>query len=351
MNATPATPAAPTVTARSETRGWRWLLPIGLAAIVGGAGGAVGEIVMTQRMLRQARTFGRSDASRSETAYRWYLQRCPGDSVARKELAALLQYRQPEAALKELRKIPIDDPSYPDVVRQAAAIALNLGRDYDALEPLRFLESHFPHDAGVQLALAELRFRGRDFESALEHSRRCRALKPEEVQAMLVEAEALDELKRSAEMVEPLEAALQLDAELPQAHLNLAYAYQFVGRGDEALGQVQWFLRRFPQSAAAHRTLALVQRSRGRMEEALSAVRRSLELHPNQFEAILLEAELLLFLRRSDEAYGRLERLQQAHGSERRLLTLLARAAALSGRKSEAAKWQERLAKVTANDF
>lgn len=330
--------------------GWgAWCLITVLAAVIGWGLGRAMQNWSTARLLTRARSLAAADEKQSELAYLHYLERRPSESSVRLELVQLLKRRQPEAAFQQLRLIAPNDRRFTDAARQAAALAIDLGRDYDALAPLLFLEQAFPEDAGLQLGLAELRFRGRDFDSALKHARRCRELNPGQTEAWLVEAETLDELKRTAEMVEPLEAALRLDPDLPQAHLNLAFVYQLVGREDEALEHVQWFLERFPQSAAAYRTLAVVQRARGRTEEALAAVQRSLELKPNQLEATLLEAELLLFLRRSEEAYGILQRMYAAHGPEFRLLMLLQRAAQLSGQKTEAARWQQRLSRLNRN--
>ncbi len=314
-----------------------------IVAVIGALGGWSSQQRSLMQPLVRARTLAHSNEKEAAVEYRRYLEAHPADAAVHWELATLLKRRDPEGALKELRKIPMQDANYPDAIRQAAALAIDLGRDYDALEPLLFLGEKDPKDAGVQLALAELKFRARDFEAALAFAQRSRALNPQLAEAWLVEAEALDELKRPTEMVEPLEAALKIDAEIPQAHLNLAYAYQLIDRSDEAYEQASWFLKRFPQSAAAYRTMALVQRARGQHEEALAAVQQSLKLRPNQLDASLVEVELLLYLRRSEEAYERVTQMYQAHGAERRILTLLVRAALLSGRRTESQDWQRRL--------
>lgn len=163
-------------------------------------------------------------------------------------------------------------------------------------------------------------------------------------------AESLDELKRPADMVEPLEAALKLDPELAQAHLNLAYVFQLIGRNDEALEHARWFLKRHHETAAAHRILALIERSLGHPEAALAAVRQALQLQPRNLDAALLEVELLLFLRRTEEAFQRVSELANHVGDERRLLVLHVQAAVLSGRTVEAQRFQSRLKRLTGAD-
>ena len=124
-------------------------------------------------------------------------------------------------------------------------------------------------------------------------------------------------------MIEPLESALRIDGELPEAHLNLAYALQLLGRNAEASTHVNWFLQRYPNSAAGLRILALVERGLGRPEQALDAIRRSLKQNPGSLDAALLEGELLLFLRRPQEAFDQLSAWNQRLPGDRRLLNLL----------------------------
>lgn len=341
-------PAEPSVPSTHLTSWGAWLLLVVLVAVLGVTGGWAFQQRAFTQSLQRARQLARGNEKQAAIEYRRYLEFHPADDAAHFELAAVLKRRDPDGALAELRKISPRDPHYSDAVRQAAAIALDLGRDYDALEPLLHLAKLHPDDGGVQFAIAELRFRARDFEAAFSHAKRARECNPQLAEAWLLEAESLDELKRSTEMVEPLETALKLDGEIPQAHLNLAFAYQLVGREDEALKHVQWFLKRFPQSAAAYRTLALVQRARGEPEEALAAVQQSLSLRPNQLDSTLLEVELLLYLRRTEEAYRRIQQAYDSHGAERRVLTLLVRAAALAGRREDSQAWQRRLDQLLA---
>jgi tetratricopeptide (TPR) repeat protein len=139
---------------------------------------------------------------------------------------------------------------------------------------------------------------------------------------------------------------LKLDPELAQAHLNLAYALQLIGRNDEALEHVQWFLKRHHETAAAHRILALIERALGHPEAALAAVRQALQLQSRNLDAALLEVELLLFLRHNDEAFQRVSELANHFGDEQRLLVLRVQAAVRSGHTEEAQKLHSRLKRL-----
>lgn len=334
---------------RPQTVVWRTLVFVSLLGIAGGIGYTF-RVWIAHRDLRQARADAQwHRVDQAVSAYRRHLAHFPQDGAVRLELASLIKHRDPGEALAEYRAMPLASPEMPLAARQVAAICLELGRDYDALGPLLYLQEKLPDDAGVQLALAEIRFRERNFEAALSHARRCRALQPSLPGAYLIAAESLDELKRSGEMVEPLEAVLKLDSELSAAHLNLAYAYQTLGRFDDAFKQIQWYLQRDAKTASAERILALIEQGRGHLPEALAAARKALKLQPHDLEAGLLEADLLLSLNQAETAFQHATVLAEYYGDEERLLKLRIRTAKQTGRTAEAEKLQSRLTRLTAS--
>ena len=280
--------------------------------------------------------------------YQRYLRRLPQDDTARLELARLQQRRDPVGALHELRLIPPESPEHMTVARYVASLSLTLDRDYDAIAPLEYLQTKFPKDAGVQQALAEIFFRQRDFEKSLEHARRLQSLKPESVEACLLIAESSDGLGRTEDMIEPLEAALRISTELPQAHLNLAFAYETVGRSKEAMPHIHWFLDRYPTSVAAHRILATAERSQGHYDEALAAALAGRKLAPRSLELAILSAELQLYLRQAEAAYETLNEFVDEWPRERRLLTPLLRAAVLCRKAERAQELQLLLQQIEA---
>lgn len=283
-------------------------------------------------------------------ACRDHLRSHPQDVQARLELAKLLQDRDPDQALIELRQIPVQTAEYLPAVRLVASISLALNRDDDAFAPLNLLEKNDPNDAHVQQALAEVCYRQRDFERALQHAQHCRTLQPMNVEITMLIAEANDNLGRPQEMIEPLEAALRLNPDLPPAHLNLAYAYEVAGRADEALPHVQQYLERFPNSVAALRTLASIERGRHHYDEALKAAQAALKRSPKNLECAILAAELLLYQRRSAEAYDLLSGFLREWPRERRLLTPLLRAAAMSGHAEDSREIQRRIQQIESRE-
>ena len=283
-------------------------------------------------------------------AYRRHLSNSPTDHSVRLELATLLQRRNPEGALVEFREIPPGTPEHLSAARYVASISILLERDQDAIAPLELLSARFPDDTGAQLALAEIFFRQRDYEKSLELSRRLFGLKPDSIEACLLMAESSDSLGHVVDMIEPLEAALRLSDDLPQAHMNLAYAYESAGEAEKAAPHVLWYLKRYPTSASAHRLLAMVERSRGRFDEALTAAQEGLKLAPESPELAILTAELLLYLHHASEAYEMLSNFAQNRPREQRLLAVLLRAAVLSGKTEEAKDLQMKLQKIQAKN-
>src|SRR5207253_1584463 len=85
-----------------------------------------------------------------------------------------------------------------------------------------------------QLSLAELYFAEQKFKQSLPHAKRVLALNPQRIESYRLVADIYDGLGRISEMVEPLETALELDPRDAEARLNLAYAYVWSGREEEA---------------------------------------------------------------------------------------------------------------------
>jgi len=336
----------------NSTRSGALMVVIAVIALATGA--VAGRFTSKLKLLHapgfQRKLNGTETTEQVISVCRDYLQSYPDDLQARLELAELLQERDPDQALMELRRIPGDSAEYLSAVRLVASISLALNRDDDAVAPLKVLERHDAKDARVQQALAEIRYRQRDFEGALQHAVRCRELQPKNIEIVMLIAETNDNLGRLHEMIEPLEAALRLDPGLPPAHLNLAYAYEAAGRADDALPHVQQYLERYPNSVVALKTLASIERARLQYEDALKAIQAALKLAPKNLECAILATDLLLYLRRPAEAYDLLSRFLQDWPRERRLLTPLLRAAAMSGHADDASEIQRRLHQIESRE-
>lgn len=267
------------------------------------------------------------------------------EDARRIELAERLRSSDPRAGLQELRHISPDSTAWLRAARLAAVDNLQLGRDYDALAPLKALAAAFPDDAGVHQAISEVAFRAGDYRQALGEAQTARRLAPASTEICLLIADCLDNLDRSAEMVEPLLQALQLDPALLPAHLNLAYSLEKSGRPDDALPHAERFLAERPESVQGNKVLALVRRRQGRPEEALTAIQRSRRKDSSNVVLAILQAEILLDLTRPGDAFELLAPFDAGWGYEPRFARVFARVARSAGR-AEAESLERRLVDV-----
>ena len=276
-------------------------------------------------------------------AFRLHLVHFPDASDVRLKLAGLMAAVDPVEAVEHLQLIAPGDASYEDALRQTALICLQTDRTEEAEEALLRLEASRPDDYPVQLSLAELYFHQKDFKSALPRAVHASTLQPSRAETWLLVAEIRDELRQKPEMIVPLQKAIELNPELYEAHLNLAYAYHAAGQLTEAANEARWCLTRNSKEAFAYRILASVARGEGRLDDAWAEIRKAMKLAPRDVDCRILEADLLLYDRKPDEAYRRLKEIYDEQRETYRYLGSLARAAAASGHIDEARQLHQSL--------
>ncbi len=84
----------------------------------------------------------------------------------------------------------------------------------------------------------------------------------------------------------PLDRALALDPNLPEAHLALGY-YRYHGQRDYtgALAEFQQAEKGLPNNADVIEAIAVVQRRLGHWDEAIAEQRRVVELDPRNIHS------------------------------------------------------------------
>ncbi|MFI4986819.1 MAG: tetratricopeptide repeat protein [Alphaproteobacteria bacterium] len=161
-------------------------------------------------------------------------------------------------------------------------------------------------NAGAERA-ADLRqraaraLRAGDAGSAEALARQSLAANPQDRGALYLLGLALLGLGRSADAVEPLQAAAQGNPD-PAVETNLATALAQSGREKEAL---EWLARaasREPPFAPAFVRLGRLLHIRGRIVEAKAALQRAVELAPEDGDALLAYADALTDLGESRAA-------------------------------------------------
>jgi Flp pilus assembly protein TadD len=120
-----------------------------------------------------------------------------------------------------------------------------------------------------------------------------------------------------------LEAAVALDPQNAEAHVNLGAARHRIGRFEEAAGAYRSALRLTPRDGQAWTNLAMSLEQVGRLAEALDAYREALRLAPASSEALTNMGRILLASNETLQAAAALEqavRLAPENGSAHYLL-------------------------------
>ena len=325
----------------------RLLQGVGIGVALLGIALVVWLLVRPTALEQAKHALALGDVRTAEQIFLKHLATAPHDTSIRLKLAVLIRETDPVRALTHLRQIPETADEHLDSLRQTAIIYILSDLNDEAERVLKILEAADESDFAVQLSLAELYFREGQNAEALPHAEKAIELQPERAQSYLLLADILDNLRRTENMVRPLQEAIRLEPNLYAAHLNLAHAALFVEDTDLAEGEARWCLQREPNDVVARRLIAAVARARGLYDLALREIRSAVKLAPEDVKCRMLEAELLLFRREAQKAYESLIPLRRAQWDNRAYVTLLARAAAMSGRRDEARSYQRQIVRLT----
>lgn len=317
---------------------------VGLMA-VSAAGAYIAWVapLASSRLDRARRDIARGNSHSAIKLYLAHLDAEPSDHAARLELGELLKPTDASASLAILQEIPAEVAEYPQAIWHIAHIATAGKRDILAEDALLKLDELRPNDAGVSLSLAELYYRTERFTEALLFAKRATRLQSTRAQSWLLLAEVLDHLNRPGEMLQPLQEAVKLDADLYAAHANLAYANYVSGQLDKAKAEALWCLQRHPNDIVVRRWLAMILRDGGEHGAAFQQVNLALEKSPGDVDCRIIAADLLLFRRDAQQAYDSLKPLYPKYADRRDFLGSLARAAAMSGRREESRRYQQEI--------
>lgn len=278
------------------------------------------------------------DKSAAISALREHLRGAPDSSYTRLKLGTLIRDSQPDEALDILGQIPRSDPKRIAAMQQIAIIQIVAGRTTDAEKALQEVVAAEPENMGAQLSLAELYFQKKDPEAALPHAIEAARLAPARAQSFLLVAEIYDDLHNYAAMIEPLQAAIDINPDYYEARLNLAYAFYRTGKLEPAETQAKWCHDANPRDVSPLRILATIARDQGHFADAEGLLTIALQIQPQEVDCRILEADLLLYKRQPQEAYERLKGIFDAQRNTVRYLGALARAAASAGERDEARK-------------
>jgi TolB-like protein/class 3 adenylate cyclase len=189
------------------------------------------------------------------------------------------------------------DPSYADAHAALAwthSKAAELGwtvRPDKALEAARDLAQTAlrldPSNVSAHVVLAIIHSYDKNFDLALAELERAHELNPNSSEYQSDRGWVLLLAGRSADAIEPLEKVLRADPNpKPNAFNNLAMAYYFQGRYDDAIVTLEGAIGRHPQHLPLYIALAAAYAEAGRLDEAERAAAEVLHRYPF-FEADL----------------------------------------------------------------
>jgi tetratricopeptide (TPR) repeat protein len=144
--------------------------------------------------------------------------------------------------------------------------------------------------------------------------------------------------------------ALRIDPTFAPAHLNLADLERLAGRDPEAVRTLRDAVARLPEEAVLHHALGLALVRAGDSAGALSELERAYALAPQEGHYAYVLGVALHSAGRAGEAVGVLERALAEHSGNADLLTLLATIERERGNREAALRHARRLASLHPGD-
>lgn len=195
----------------------------------------------------------------------------------------------------------------PDEINTLLAL-FNAGSLTEAASLAQAMTVHYPqYGFGWKALGTVLQQMGRNAD-ALAPLKKAAALLPNDAQVHNNLGITLNDLGRLEEAEECLRRALQIDANFADAHCNLGSALQDIGRFPEAETSFQRAIQLQPNSAIAHYNLGNLLKEQGRFGEAEASYRRALNIKPDYAQALSNLGVTLNDLARPAEAEVNLRR-------------------------------------------
>jgi tetratricopeptide (TPR) repeat protein len=167
------------------------------------------------------------------------LTAAPGSPQAHQLNAEVLEMQEkPNEAAEEYRKVLALNPRAPGIHYRIGRLLLagppgstTLG---DARREFEEELTIDPNNASAEYELGEMARQARQWDHAIEHFARAAQLEPGFTEALIGLGKSLVSAGRAQEAVTPLENAVKLEPQNPNAHYQLSFAYRRLGREPEA---------------------------------------------------------------------------------------------------------------------
>jgi tetratricopeptide (TPR) repeat protein len=167
------------------------------------------------------------------------LTTAPGSPQAHQLNAEVLEMQEkPNEAVEEYRKVLALNPRAPGIHYRIGRLLLAGPRGPTTLDDgRREFEQELtidPGNAAAEYELGEMARQARHWDQAIEHFARAAQLEPEFTETFIGLGKSLVSAGRAQDAVAPLENAVKLEPQNPNAHYQLSFAYRRLGRDEEA---------------------------------------------------------------------------------------------------------------------
>lgn len=167
------------------------------------------------------------------------LMTAPGSTQAHQLNAEVLEMQEKaNEAAEEYRKVLSLNPKLPGIHYRLGRLLLAGPRGPTTLDDARreFEEElkTDPGNAAAEYELGEMAREARQWGQAIEHFERAARLASQFTEALIGLGKSLVSAGRAQEAVAPLEKAVKLEPQNPNAHYQLSFAYRRLGREEEA---------------------------------------------------------------------------------------------------------------------
>jgi tetratricopeptide (TPR) repeat protein len=167
------------------------------------------------------------------------LMTAPGSPEAHRFNAEVLEMQEkPNEALEEYRRVLSLNPKALEIHYRMGRLLLAGPRGPTTLDDARreFEEELKidPGNAAAEYELGEMAREARQWNTAVEHFARAARLEPRFAEALIGWGKSLVSAGRAQDAVAPLQSAVKLDPQNPNAHYQLSFAYRRLGRELEA---------------------------------------------------------------------------------------------------------------------
>jgi len=184
----------------------------------------------------------------------------PGSPQAHQLNAEVLEMQEkPNEAEEEYRKVLALNPRAPGIHYRVGRLLLAGPRGPTTVDDARReFEGELtidPSNAAAEYELGEMARQARQWDLAIEHFARAAQLEPEFTESFIGLGKSLVSAGRAQEAVAPLENAVKLEPQNPNAHYQLSFAYRRLGREQQAQAELAAYKETHEKSVQTQRAI------------------------------------------------------------------------------------------------